>query len=662
MQAQRPDVVLCMTDPPIVGDIALHRRAPLPHAARRRSARTSFPEIAVQLGRLENPSARRSSPGAHPLLRAARRPRRRDRRDDARAARWQGCASRADRRDPELGRHDEGDVPRRRTTSGRASTDSPTASSSCTPATSGTRRTSTRSFAPRRSCAISTICGRDRRRRRAPRRARRARRPARGGRRAVPAVPAARPALARRSPRPTSTSSASARGLAGYVVPSRLYGILAAGRPVLVAAEAESETAQLVARVGCGIVVPPGPAGASWRRRYALRTTASTTSTRWAGAGASTSSPRRIDASPSGGTSDSCSSSSMARRRRWFAVAVAACSCSSPLVAVGRWERAVGSHRRWRVWSVSALRSGRSATRRASSATACCPGSTASSTAESANPYALELCVDRRGPGRARRSTAAAQRVFYSLQSEPRCLDVRVDRADGRAPAAEDGSVSQLIAVVVIFWVSLGALVWTHAAYPLAAALLARVRTRPVRKGDALPTVTLIVAAHNEEASSSGAWRTSARSTYPADKLEIVVTSDASTDATEELAAPRRRARGDESARRQGRGTEPRRARDVVGRRRVHGRELDVGARTRCASSCARSPTPTSRTCADASTCRPTTAGTRRGCTGGTSSACGRRSRGSTRSRAGTARSTRCDGRTTSRSTPASGTTCRCRT
>jgi colanic acid biosynthesis glycosyl transferase WcaI len=49
-----------------------------------------------------------------------------------------------------------------------------------------------------------------------------------------------------------------APGLAGYVVPSRLYGILAVARPVLVAADPESETAQVVERVGCGIVVPPG--------------------------------------------------------------------------------------------------------------------------------------------------------------------------------------------------------------------------------------------------------------------------------------------------------------------------------------------------------------------------------------------------------------------
>ena len=49
-----------------------------------------------------------------------------------------------------------------------------------------------------------------------------------------------------------------ASGLAGYVVPSRLYGILSVGRPVLVSADAESETVRLVEEAGCGVVVPPG--------------------------------------------------------------------------------------------------------------------------------------------------------------------------------------------------------------------------------------------------------------------------------------------------------------------------------------------------------------------------------------------------------------------
>jgi colanic acid biosynthesis glycosyl transferase WcaI len=49
-----------------------------------------------------------------------------------------------------------------------------------------------------------------------------------------------------------------ARGLSGYVVPSRLYGVLAAGRPVLVSADEDSETVRLVREFDCGIVVPPG--------------------------------------------------------------------------------------------------------------------------------------------------------------------------------------------------------------------------------------------------------------------------------------------------------------------------------------------------------------------------------------------------------------------
>ncbi len=62
---------------------------------------------------------------------------------------------------------------------------------------------------------------------------------------------------------PESLSSADihvvglAKGLSGYVVPSRLYGILAVGRPVIVAADAESETAQVVQEAEAGVVVPP---------------------------------------------------------------------------------------------------------------------------------------------------------------------------------------------------------------------------------------------------------------------------------------------------------------------------------------------------------------------------------------------------------------------
>jgi cellulose synthase/poly-beta-1,6-N-acetylglucosamine synthase-like glycosyltransferase len=86
-----------------------------------------------------------------------------------------------------------------------------------------------------------------------------------------------------------------------------------------------------------------------------------------------------------------------------------------------------------------------------------------------------------------------------------------------------------------VFWGSLGALAWTHVGYPLAASALARVRSRPVRKGDLELTVTFIVAAYNEEVVIERRLANLLALDYPPDKLEIVVVSDASTDGTDAL-------------------------------------------------------------------------------------------------------------------------------
>ena len=91
--------------------------------------------------------------------------------------------------------------------------------------------------------------------------------------------------------------------------------------------------------------------------------------------------------------------------------------------------------------------------------------------------------------------------------------------------------------VKILFWGAFGALAWTHAAYPLAARALARVRTRPVLADEgALPTVAVIVAAHDEEPVIERRVANLRDLDYPSDRLEVVVTSDASTDRTEELA------------------------------------------------------------------------------------------------------------------------------
>ena len=94
-----------------------------------------------------------------------------------------------------------------------------------------------------------------------------------------------------------------------------------------------------------------------------------------------------------------------------------------------------------------------------------------------------------------------------------------------------------MIGVEVVFWVALAALAWTHAVYPLAAAAAARIRRRPVHAQDATPPVTVIVAAYNEETVIERRLENLLALDYPADRLEIVVTSDASSDRTDELVA-----------------------------------------------------------------------------------------------------------------------------
>jgi cellulose synthase/poly-beta-1,6-N-acetylglucosamine synthase-like glycosyltransferase len=86
-----------------------------------------------------------------------------------------------------------------------------------------------------------------------------------------------------------------------------------------------------------------------------------------------------------------------------------------------------------------------------------------------------------------------------------------------------------------LFWGSLGALAWTHLGYPAAAALAARMRPRPVRKGGDLPRVSIVVAAHDEEDVIERRLENLLALDYPPDRVEIVVASDASTDRTDEL-------------------------------------------------------------------------------------------------------------------------------
>jgi cellulose synthase/poly-beta-1,6-N-acetylglucosamine synthase-like glycosyltransferase len=93
-----------------------------------------------------------------------------------------------------------------------------------------------------------------------------------------------------------------------------------------------------------------------------------------------------------------------------------------------------------------------------------------------------------------------------------------------------------MLVAKALFWTSLGLLAWTHVAYPIATAAVARFRPRRILKADIEPNVSVIVAAHDEEATIRRRIENLRALDYPADKLEIVVASDGSTDRTEEIA------------------------------------------------------------------------------------------------------------------------------
>jgi cellulose synthase/poly-beta-1,6-N-acetylglucosamine synthase-like glycosyltransferase len=93
-----------------------------------------------------------------------------------------------------------------------------------------------------------------------------------------------------------------------------------------------------------------------------------------------------------------------------------------------------------------------------------------------------------------------------------------------------------MIGVEIVFWVALAALVWTHVAYPAIVIAAARFGGRAIAVGEATPSVAVIVAAHDEESVIASRIANLRALDYPATEIEIVVTSDASSDRTEEIA------------------------------------------------------------------------------------------------------------------------------
>jgi len=90
--------------------------------------------------------------------------------------------------------------------------------------------------------------------------------------------------------------------------------------------------------------------------------------------------------------------------------------------------------------------------------------------------------------------------------------------------------------VEVIFWLSVAAVAYAYVGYPVLLSLISKIRPKPVHSADWTPSVSVIIAAYNEERDLATKLENTLALDYPKSQLEIIVTSDCSSDRTDEIA------------------------------------------------------------------------------------------------------------------------------
>jgi cellulose synthase/poly-beta-1,6-N-acetylglucosamine synthase-like glycosyltransferase len=92
-----------------------------------------------------------------------------------------------------------------------------------------------------------------------------------------------------------------------------------------------------------------------------------------------------------------------------------------------------------------------------------------------------------------------------------------------------------MIAAKIMFWLSLAVCVYVYFGYPALLGIMSRFRSRPVREGDVHPLATFIIPAYNEGRNIARKIENTLSLDYPADRIEVLVVSNGSTDSTDSI-------------------------------------------------------------------------------------------------------------------------------
>lgn len=91
------------------------------------------------------------------------------------------------------------------------------------------------------------------------------------------------------------------------------------------------------------------------------------------------------------------------------------------------------------------------------------------------------------------------------------------------------------LAADLLFWSSAFLIFYSYAGYALLMALLARLWPEPRRDPSLEPSISVMIAAYNEEECIEAKILETLALDYPPEKVEVVVVSDGSSDRTNEI-------------------------------------------------------------------------------------------------------------------------------
>ena len=99
---------------------------------------------------------------------------------------------------------------------------------------------------------------------------------------------------------------------------------------------------------------------------------------------------------------------------------------------------------------------------------------------------------------------------------------------DWQCNSSEWGRVSTMFIMELLFWFSIVTLLYTYLGFPLLVFCIGRLKNYQVEKKAITPTISLIIAAYNEEEGIAEKLENSLNLSYPVEALEIIVASDGS--------------------------------------------------------------------------------------------------------------------------------------